>query len=282
MSTAISVDAPATRAPSSAANPTPPSPNTATVSPGQHLGAVERRTHPGEHRTAEQGGDLMRQIGVDANRGAHADDRIVGERGDPQVVMQRAPRARRPTGTRLRAATRRRWPARQVRTMRRDRRGTARTARSWGRRRARRGRRPPALRPPPQLHHFAGGLVPQHHRHHARAGAIDHRQIGVAQARRMDPDQHLARARAGPAPARRSAAASSRVGRCLPHLVQHRAADLHADGASDSTTQPLKRARAARSGISPTGRRLSRSTNTCTNQPVARTSSWPRRYSASS
>ena len=39
------------------------------------------------------------------------------------------------------------------------------------------------------LEHLAGGLVTEHHRHHPRARAVDHREVGVAEARRAHLDQ---------------------------------------------------------------------------------------------
>ena len=42
------------------------------------------------------------------------------------------------------------------------------------------------------LEHLAGGLVPEHHRHHPRARAVDHREVGMAEAGRADLDQKLA------------------------------------------------------------------------------------------
>jgi hypothetical protein len=41
--------------------------------------------------------------------------------------------------------------------------------------------------------HFAGRLVAEHHRHDARARPVDDRQVRVAQARRADADEQLAR-----------------------------------------------------------------------------------------
>ena len=41
----------------------------------------------------------------------------------------------------------------------------------------------------------AGRFMAQRHRHRPRPVAVDHRQVGVAQARGFDPHQHLARPR---------------------------------------------------------------------------------------
>ena len=42
------------------------------------------------------------------------------------------------------------------------------------------------------LDDLAGRLVPEHHRHHPRARAVDHREVGVAQPGRADADEELA------------------------------------------------------------------------------------------
>jgi hypothetical protein len=41
---------------------------------------------------------------------------------------------------------------------------------------------------------LAGGLMAQHHRHRAWPVAVDHREVGMAEARGADADQHLAHA----------------------------------------------------------------------------------------
>ena len=44
----------------------------------------------------------------------------------------------------------------------------------------------------PDLAHDAAGLVAEHHRHRPRARAVDRREVGVAQPRADDLDEHLA------------------------------------------------------------------------------------------
>ena len=162
---------------------------------GVDVGRVDHGAHAGQHRAAEQRGDLEGQAVGHLHRrvGAHHD--VLGEGRHAQVVVQRPPPLA-PAVLARRAACRRRWPCRPARTARRARRGTRGTRRRWGRRRATRGR--PGSKPcasGPSSTTSPAASWPEHHRHHARARAVDHRQVGVAQARGPHLDQHLPRSR---------------------------------------------------------------------------------------
>ena len=115
------------------------------------------------------------------------------------------------------------------------------------------------------LEHFAGGLVPEHHRHHPRARAVDHREVGVAEAGGAYLDQELAGA--GRIELELGDLERPRLGvrGRQPHLGEDGAADLHADACNRSSEPRIA------SGIG-AGWRESRSTKTWTNQPVARRS----------
>ena len=88
MSTAMIVDAPASRAPAMAASPTPPQPNTATVSPRRDAAGVDGGADAGHHAAAEQPGGRGRRRGVDLRALPGGDERLLGERADAERRRQ--------------------------------------------------------------------------------------------------------------------------------------------------------------------------------------------------
>ena len=71
-------------------------------------------------------------------------------------------------------------------------------------------------------------LVAERHRHRPRPVALDHRQVRVAQPRRRDLDQDLARSRRVELDRLDLQRLRLRVGRRSAHLVQHGGSDFHA------------------------------------------------------
>jgi hypothetical protein len=69
------------RAPWMALAPMPPTPTTATVSPG-HLGGVHRRAPAGDHAAAEQAGLVERDVLLDLDAARLVDHGVVGERAE--------------------------------------------------------------------------------------------------------------------------------------------------------------------------------------------------------
>ena len=84
MSTAMMVDAPASRAPAMAASPTPPQPKTATESPRPTLPVLMRGAEAGHHAAAEQARDGRRGGRVDLGALSGGDERLVAERTDAE------------------------------------------------------------------------------------------------------------------------------------------------------------------------------------------------------
>ena len=159
---------------------------------GLDPGGVDDRTHAGEHGAAEQGGFVERQLGIDLDQRIARDRGVLGEAGDAQMMLDR-----RAVGTVQPAR------ARQQRACPVDRR--TRLAQGWtalgaGAAMAT-GRDEHADHviaageigdARPDLLDDAGRLVAERHRQRARPVAVDHRQVGMAQARGLDPHQHLA------------------------------------------------------------------------------------------
>ena len=69
--------APARRAPWMALAPMPPTPTTATVSPGCDLGGVDGRAPAGDHAAAEQAGPVERDVVVDLDAAGLVHDGVV-------------------------------------------------------------------------------------------------------------------------------------------------------------------------------------------------------------
>ena len=268
-STATMRSAPASTAPSSAASPTPPRPNTATLSPGSTRAVVHHCAHPGEHRAAEQRGDLVRQVAGDPDGRGRADHDVVGEGGDAEVVMDLAAGILPPA-----PLAREQGPGgvgRGARLAQRSPPVAARRAAAAGRHEGEhdvvaRGERGDA------------GAEPRRPRRRLRGP----RAIGITRGREPSMTERSEWHRpaawtlisSSPGPGRRELEFGDlqgprlSVGRAAPHLAQHRAANPH-----DATT---RRSSAARSGAGiGAGRRVSRSTKTWTNQPVAAGSSSP-------
>ena len=74
--------APASLAPWMALAPMPPTPTTATVSPGVDLGGVDRRAPAGDDAAAEQAGAVERDVLVDLDAAGLVDHGVVGERAE--------------------------------------------------------------------------------------------------------------------------------------------------------------------------------------------------------
>ena len=184
---------------------------------GLHPCGVDHRAHAGEHGAAEQRRLVERQLGVDLDQRVARHRGVLGKAGDAQVMLHRRAvgpvqparaREQRACAVRGRARLAQGRPALGA--------GAAMAA----------GRHEHADHmiaagevgdARPDLLDDAGRLVPERHRQRARPVAVDHRQVGMAQARGLDPDQHLARARADRARAPRSPeAARSRTGQACP------------------------------------------------------------------
>jgi hypothetical protein len=73
----------------------------------------------------------------------------------------------------------------------------------------------------------AAGLMTHHHGHHARARAVDHRQVGVTQPRVGDLDEHLARTRTRELEVLDDQRLRLGVGRSLLHLVEYGTSRFH-------------------------------------------------------
>jgi hypothetical protein len=78
------------------------------------------------------------------------------------------------------------------------------------------------------LDHLARCLVAQHHRHHARARAVDDREVRVAKARGAHANEQLTRARRVEVELLDRERSRRRVRLLEPHLAQDRATHLHA------------------------------------------------------
>ena len=82
------VRAPARRAPAMAASPTPPQPNTATVSPRPTSPVFIAAPRPAITPQPEQAGGLGRRGRVDLGALAGGDERLLGERADAERGRQ--------------------------------------------------------------------------------------------------------------------------------------------------------------------------------------------------
>ena len=192
-STPITSPSPWDSAVISAAMPTPPSPTTMTACPGPGRPALRtapppvRTAHP---RTAATSGGTSSATGTTECRSTTAWWR---KRRHPEVVLdvlpsrcrRGAPPRRGPAllaalpGCRARAVG---WAFAALAAARQERHDDALANRD-----SRRGRRASSIR--------AGRLVAQQHRDRPRPVAVDDRQVGMADARRLDPDQELAGSR---------------------------------------------------------------------------------------
>ena len=169
-------------------------PTMATLSPAFTCAVLTHRAHAGEHGAAEQRRFVEGERLVDLHQRPLGDDGGLRKRRDADVMVDRpaalvnAARAREQRAGAVRRRTRlaqRRPP------------GGARNAVAAARHEhqhdmiARHDRGDAG----PDLAHDARCFMPQRHRHHPRPVAVDHRQIGMAEPRRLDLHQHFARAR---------------------------------------------------------------------------------------
>ena len=74
-------------------SPTPPSPMTATLAPGRHLGGLQDRPDPGRHAAADERRDRRIDAVGEGDRGRLRHDRRAGHRADPAIRQDRPPRA---------------------------------------------------------------------------------------------------------------------------------------------------------------------------------------------
>jgi hypothetical protein len=157
---------------------------------GLRPSGVDDRPATGEDGATEQRGDLGRHVSGHRHHGAPVDDGVGGETGDPEMMVDGFAAARQPPFAihqRARAVG-----------------GTT----GFARRQPVGGARRTLAAPGQKGHDDAladghvrdGGpgllddsrrLVPKQHRHRANAAAVDHRQIGMAEACRFDADQQF-------------------------------------------------------------------------------------------
>ena len=156
-------------------------------------GGVDDRADAGQHRAAEQGGELERQVGVDLDAGFARHHRMGGEGRDAEQVVDRLGAEREPplageqrsggVGFRRRLAQRR----------------TSRGARAAAAA-ARDEHQHDVIAGFKVGHPFAdllddpGRLMAERHRDGPRPRAVDHREVRMAEARRRDLDQDFAAA----------------------------------------------------------------------------------------
>ena len=161
---------------------------------GAHLRGVDHRADAGQHRAAEQRRLVEGQRRVDLDQRAARHDRVFGERRAAEVMVdRRAVGLRQPARAGQQragavgggAGLAQRGPAfaagHAMAAARHEDQRDVVADREVGDAFA-------------QLHHLAGRLVAERHRHRPRAVAVDHRQVGMAQARGADAHQHLAAA----------------------------------------------------------------------------------------
>ena len=189
MSTAMIFAAPASSAPAMAASPTPPQPNTATVSPRPHAAGVDRRADAGHDAAAQQAGGGRRGGRVDLGALPGVDQRLLGERADAQ--RRGRARCRRPASSSARRCGCRSSTsglplaqARQVPQTARQLRITKSPTATFGDALADRG-------------DHAGGLVAEQERELVVDPALAVVQVGVADPAGLHIDDRLARTRVG-------------------------------------------------------------------------------------
>ena len=169
-----------------ALSPTPPSPHTAAVSPRCTCRAVPHRTRAGHHAARDQARRGERHVLVDLHRLQLADHRVLGERRRAREVPGGLPLVEEALG-----AVADRLPAPRRVT------GVAHPAHPA----VRDGRQHDVVADRDERHALADllddarALVAEHRRRRPRDGAVEHRDVGVAEPRRDEPHQDLARPR---------------------------------------------------------------------------------------
>ena len=113
--------------------------------------------------------------------------------------------------------------------------------------------------------HRSGCLVAQHHRHRPWPRAVDDGKVGMAQAGCVHPDEQFARPRGLKLHFLHVQWPAARVRARQAHFGEHRRPGRHHCGVSIRSVCSASRRPPSRA----TGRRVSRSTNTCTNMPSA-------------
>ena len=179
---------------------------------GFDLRGVDDRANPGQHRAAEQRGELERQVWVDLHAGFARHHRVGCKRRDAQQMVDRLGAERKPP---LAGKQRSRGVRPRPRLAKRRAPGDA-----WAATAAARHEDEHDVISGLQVGHpFAQSLdnprrfVAERHWRRARPRTVDHRQIGMAEARRLDPHLGL----------RRGRAAQGRVRQCRAAWRPHRA-----------------------------------------------------------
>ena len=198
---------------------------------------VADRAAAGEHRAAEQGGDIGRDVGADRDDRAAVDDGMGRECGCAEVVRDRGPVPGQPgaAAEQLARGVRGR-PALAGEAAVRPAAGALAAARQEGE------HDPVADRDVADLVadglDDAGGLVSEQHRHRTRPVAVHDRQVRVADPRRLDPDEQLGRA--GIREVERADGDRQRVAVRVrpPDLLEHGARDPHATSPSRTSYAP--------------------------------------------
>ena len=199
-----------------------------------HLRGVDDRAHAGEHRASEQRGFVERKLGVDLHHRTPRHDGVIREHRAAEMVIDRLAVLRQPSCARQQRAGAIRRGA-----------GFAQRRPAFGTRRAVAAAR--------HEHHDdvvaalqvgdavaerlddSRRFVAERHRHRARPIAVDHRKIGVAQARGGDLHEHLAGTGRRELQRLDRERASLRERRLRAHRVQHGCVDLHRSSSAIAT-----------------------------------------------
>jgi hypothetical protein len=195
--------------------------------PGLHPRGVHHRPHPGHHRASEQGRLLQGDLRIDSDQGFLGGHGETGEGGDAQMMVEGLPRG---VPEAPRSAEQRSGRVRPVAVLAQD--GAADGAVEAPAAHGDEGEdhvvpRPQLMDARADLPHDPGSLVAQDHRHGPRPGAIDHREVRMAQAGGRHLHQHLP----GPRPLQLHLLHGKRpgfaIGRRPPHLVKDRCQRFH-------------------------------------------------------
>ena len=193
-----------------------------------HLRRVDDRADAGEHGASEESRLVEGQRGIELDERAPRDDRVLGKRRAAEMVVdRRAVGLGEPSCARKQraGAVGRGTRFAQRRPSLAARHAVAAAGNEDERDMVADGEVGDAFA---ELHHLAGRLVADRHRHRARAVAVDHRQVGVAQTSGADAHEHLV------APRRRELDLLDHqrlrlaVGVRQTDLTQHRSTGSHA------------------------------------------------------